>query len=474
MDMGCYIKGKMSEVSRGGRSWLAVEAKSFEIVVEVEEEKGSRPGISLEMRACNVCWVESRPIAGIMEIGSGLLTGRRREGNIDWNIKGTAGGVEHSGGEIEEAWSGASWRCKVSTHPRSSAEGEGVVSSAWWGNSAVPIPELDFLRRWVKLSWLPKESLRIAMLGRGLLLFEFETMLEAKENFLCLEKWNPEVGCFQKEFHANEAWVRVLGLPLHLWSREVVVGSGCFFVLLWWEFPPWFVHVVPLRGSHVDGLTMAREEEDGGAAFVAARSTGVQVVGTVEAREEGCIGRNGLTVRCYMSCRCNSSVMGNESEALGSQVGGEGSGLGGLESLGSQPLNGLGSLKRGGREAQERTEMEREGEKGDLASMSLEEVIRAAATDEALLSEASRYGDVSLLARGRGFFSPSSSFLGQTLVKDGSFGLGKGKDAVSEGNLVPLREQMSSRLLMIECDSQDKMMGVRREDAILYGSRRQV
>ena len=40
------------------------------------------------------------------------------------------------------------------------------------------------------------------------------------------------------------------------------MGSGCFFVLLWWEFPPWFVHVVPLQGSHVDGLTMAREEED--------------------------------------------------------------------------------------------------------------------------------------------------------------------------------------------------------------------
>lgn len=92
--------------------------------------------------------------------------------------------------------------------------------------------------------------------------------------------------------------------------------------------------------------------------------------------------------------------------------------------------------------------------------MSLEEVIRAAATDEALLSEASKYGDISLLAKGRGFFSPSS-FLRRTLVKGGSFGLGRGKDAVSEGNLVSLREQMSSRLLMVECDSQDKMMGVK-------------
>lgn len=88
----------------------------------------------------------------------------------------------------------------------------------------------------------------------------------------------------------------------------------------------------------------------GAAASVVARFVGVQVVGTVEAREEGCIRRNGLTLRCYMSCKCNSGVMRSGLEALGSQVDGEGSGLGGLESLGSQPLNGLGSLKRGGRE----------------------------------------------------------------------------------------------------------------------------
>ena len=93
--------------------------------------------------------------------------------------------------------------------------------------------------------------------------------------------------------------------------------------------------------------------------------------------------------------------------------------------------------------------------------MSLDEVIRAAATDEALLSEASKYGDISLLAKGRGFFSPSS-FLRRTLVKGGSFGLGRGEDVVSEGNLVSLRVQMSLRLLMVECDSQDRMMGVRR------------
>ena len=34
---------------------------------------------------------------------------------------------------------------------------------------------------------------------------------------------------FRKDFHANEAWVMVLGLPLHLWSCEVFkkIGDGC-------------------------------------------------------------------------------------------------------------------------------------------------------------------------------------------------------------------------------------------------------
>ena len=49
------------------------------------------------------------------------------------------------------------------------------------------------------------------MLGRGLLLFEFELPSEAervlargkrsiKENFLILERWNPKVGCLCKDF----------------------------------------------------------------------------------------------------------------------------------------------------------------------------------------------------------------------------------------------------------------------------------
>ena len=78
------------------------------------------------------------------------------------------------------------------------------------------------------------------MLGRGLLLFDFELPFEVervlargkrsiKENFIILDRWNPEVGCLCKNSNADEAWVRVVGLPLHLWSLEVFkrIEDGC-------------------------------------------------------------------------------------------------------------------------------------------------------------------------------------------------------------------------------------------------------
>ena len=37
------------------------------------------------------------------------------------------------------------------------------------------------------------------------------------------------MGCLHKDSYTKEAWVRVVGLPLHLWSREVFkkIGDGC-------------------------------------------------------------------------------------------------------------------------------------------------------------------------------------------------------------------------------------------------------
>ena len=155
------------------------------------------------------------------------------------------------------------------------------------------------------------------MLGRELL-FEFETPSEAervlargkisiKENFLTLDRWNPKVGCLCKDSFANEAWVRVVGLPLHLWSREVfkriddgcggfvvvdedtdsltelqwdqilvkravkvlpniaqvVVGLGCYSFHMWWKTPPCFAQVVSAGRNYKEGVSREGEEEGG-------------------------------------------------------------------------------------------------------------------------------------------------------------------------------------------------------------------
>lgn len=78
----------------------------------------------------------------------------------------------------------------------------------------------------------PKGEVKIAKLGGAFLFFEFEDKAEAnrvlkrgfqcfKEKLLHLERWGIEVGCFQKGELTKEVWVRIVGLLLHFWSREV-------------------------------------------------------------------------------------------------------------------------------------------------------------------------------------------------------------------------------------------------------------
>ncbi|RVW73626.1 hypothetical protein CK203_056981 [Vitis vinifera] len=106
-----------------------------------------------------------------------------------------------------------------------------------WGSISAPLPELDFVRIWTRQNWEVKGKLSIAVLGRGIILFEFEQAQEAervlarakrsfRENWLILDKWNPEVGCSFKNSIAVETWVRVVGLPLHLWCLEVIPAGS--------------------------------------------------------------------------------------------------------------------------------------------------------------------------------------------------------------------------------------------------------
>lgn len=89
--------------------------------------------------------------------------------------------------------------------------------------------ELPSLRRWAERLWNLKKGVRFLKLGGASFLLEFEDKEKAervskrgvrrfKEKVLHLEKWCPEVGCFNPGVHAKEAWVRVVGLPLHRWN----------------------------------------------------------------------------------------------------------------------------------------------------------------------------------------------------------------------------------------------------------------
>ena len=95
----------------------------------------------------------------------------------------------------------------------------------WWEVDSVHVPDLDLVRSWVSHLWLLNGRLRVAYLGRRLLLFEFKSLSDAKrvlvrgkrrlkENVLHLTRWNPKVGCFGQGVGIKEAWVRVVGLPL--------------------------------------------------------------------------------------------------------------------------------------------------------------------------------------------------------------------------------------------------------------------
>ena len=122
-----------------------------------------------------------------------------------------------------------------------------------------------------------------------------------------LAKWGPEVGCCRNGSHPKEVWVKVVGLPLHLWSREVfksigercggfiavdeetaffselqwarilvrvpgkvrlgtlqvVAGNFCWTVSLWWENPSWFSEVVARSAWFKEERREVRDEGGG-------------------------------------------------------------------------------------------------------------------------------------------------------------------------------------------------------------------
>ena len=180
---------------------------------------------------------------------------------------------------------------------------------------------------------------------------------------LHLVRWTPKAGCLGKGGRAKEMWVRVLGFPLHLWSRvvfkkignecggfvvvdedttlmtnlhwarilghrvgsslpsslQVVVGNSSFSLHLWWEAPPGFLFVEPRRTNCVPS-----EQNVGGGVEVSPRADetsgmGIHSLSIVVAMEslccrskaagEGAVGFDTKAVAVGLTC-CRPRLVG--------------------------------------------------------------------------------------------------------------------------------------------------------------------
>ena len=110
----------------------------------------------------------------------------------------------------------------------------------WWGGGTSPIPDLKTLKYRAWHTWKVTGRMKVEVLGRGLWLFGFGSPNEARRILregtgsvgglpISLREWGKDVGCkFGKE-RCSTVWVRLLGLPLHLWSHPILkrIGDKC-------------------------------------------------------------------------------------------------------------------------------------------------------------------------------------------------------------------------------------------------------
>ena len=103
--------------------------------------------------------------------------------------------------------------------------------------TAQTIPEVT---DWAKRVWRLKGRIAIHPLNQNLFLMGFELSEEAiwvmengsrtcRGGVMQMEWWSISSGCKGTRDQEKEAWIRVVGLPLHLWTREILekVGDSC-------------------------------------------------------------------------------------------------------------------------------------------------------------------------------------------------------------------------------------------------------
>ena len=158
-------------------------------------------------------------------------------------------------------------------------------------------PTVEELEVWFREAWSLNEGVKLAVLNEDLLILEFNSPEKAK--------WVYESGRRSKG-SVQEAWIRVVGLPLHLWTTEIFrkLGDVCggfvtvdedtemkkevkwarlliklsgkakpsavnilegprsYELQIWWEILPWVTGVFPVS-SRFAGKNTKEEDEEG-------------------------------------------------------------------------------------------------------------------------------------------------------------------------------------------------------------------
>ena len=134
-------------------------------------------------------------------------------------------------------------RVRVTVGKNETMERLGQLESClvgWWGGGTSPMPDLKSLKLRVWQTWKVTGSLKVVELRRGLWLFGFESPNEARRILregtgrfggfpISLREWGKDVRCLVGRERCRTVWVRLLGLPLHLWSRPILkrIGDKC-------------------------------------------------------------------------------------------------------------------------------------------------------------------------------------------------------------------------------------------------------
>ena len=192
---------------------------------------------------------------------------------------------------------------------------DGVVGS--WKSKLARNMTPSEMEVWAKKAWRLKGNMICLPLNQNLFFMSFDLPEEAdwvmengsricRGEALILERWNPSTGCMRSKSQSQEVWIRVVGLPLHLWTENILVtiGNSCggfvaidketslmknlfwarilvrmkshgrpttvnllaggrsYEIQIWWEIQPRVTEVYPCRFSRETEMVNPREEDE--------------------------------------------------------------------------------------------------------------------------------------------------------------------------------------------------------------------